>query len=833
MTTLIGDLRYGLRTLAKNPGFTAVAVLTLALGIGANTAMFAVIDALLLRPLPFAHADRMMAVNAGVFNGGVFNGNLQTTSWLNYSDVRSQSRLLEDVAGYFEDLGVVKTAKGSQAVWTLKITAGLLDLLGVRPELGRPILPSDNQPGAPPVVMLSDGLWRQDFGADPHILGKQIRVGDVPHTVLGVMPPGVPFPHNQPDGAGVWLAFSPTPDMLTDRGSGFLYIVGRLKAGASRAAAQSELDRIARGIREKDPDNSAKLSFILEPYRDVVTASVRPVLLALGGALLLVLLIACVNVANLLLARCLARQQELAVRAALGASQGRLLRQMMSEGALLSAAGALAGLEIASLTLQAARHLPVGLVPRAEEIHLRPPVFLALVGFAGLATIISSLAPALAAMRTDPEDVLRGAARGSTAGRKRSRLAGWMVTGEVAISALLLVASGLMFHTLYNLEKVHLGFDPARVTSFMTVPATSAGFLSAGPASGSGQGSVATRVYKPALEHLRHLPGVIDAAVVSAPPLAPFSMHTDFEIIGRPQSKQWRNENRVLIRALIGSYNRVLGQPVIRGRPIADSDAAGAPYAVVINEAFARRYFAGEDPLGHRIGFGGKETGMLQPYTIVGVVGDAVQFGLNQTTEPEIDLPFEQVPADSFYYSVLVAFATHYVVKTQGGIDVNNAVRQVFREEAPDYALDNFQTLPAALDNASFNQRLGLYLIGSFAAMALIMVLAGLYGVLSQLVGQRRREIGVRMALGATRGSILRMILRQGAALIVTGLAVGLVASLAGGRVIRGFLFGVTPTDAWTYLAVAMVLAAVGLGAALLPARRAAKVDPIVALRYE
>jgi putative ABC transport system permease protein len=827
--TLIQDLRYGIRMLRRNPGFTIVAVLTLALGIGANTAMFTVIDAVLLRPLPFPHSERLMAISVGSLNGSP-----QATSWPNYVDVRDQSRLVEDVAGYFEDLAAVRTSKGSQAAAALKVTASLLDLLGVRPELGRPFLPSDNQPGAPSVVMLSDGIWREDFGADPHVLGREIRVGDVPHTIVGVMPPGVPFPQNQTDVAsGIWLAFSPMPNALQERGSGFLYMIGRLKPGSSRAGAQAEINAIVRGIREKDSENAGNLKLTLLPYRDLVTASVRPVLWALGGALLLVLLIACVNVANLLLARCLGRRRELAIRAALGASNGRLIGQMTSEGALLAIGGALAGLEIASLLLQAARHLPQGIVPRAEEIRLRLPVFLALLGFASLATLIASLAPALIAMRTDPEDALREGARGSTPGRKRARAAGWMVAGEVALSALLLVAAGLMFRTLYNLEKVHLGFDPSRVTSFMAVPANSAGFLSINPSQGAGRDSVAARVYEPVLERIRHLPGVIDAAVTSAPPLAPFSMHTDFEIVGSGQTRQQRDQNQTLIRVMSGNYDRALGRPVVRGRAIADGDVASAPFVATINETFARRYFAGLNPLGRQIGLGGKETGMLQPYTIVGVVGDAVQLGLSRMPEPEVDLPFAQVPADSAYYPVLVAFATHYVIKSQGKIDVANEVRLVFRQEAPDYALDNFQTLQAALDQASFNQRFSLYLIGSFAGIALIMVLAGLYGVLTQLVGRRRGEIGVRMALGATRGSIQTMILRQGAVLIAGGLAAGLLGSLLSARLIGGFLFGVGPTDFWTYLAVAVVLAAVGLGAALLPARRAARVDPMVALRHE
>jgi putative ABC transport system permease protein len=827
MNALVQDTRYGFRLFAKNPGFTAVAVLTLALGVGANTAMFTVIDAVLLRPLPFAHAGRLMAIDTGSTHG-----NLQTTSWPNYIDVRKQSRQLEDVSGYFEDVAVVNTSKGSIDVWSLKVTASLLNLLGVKPELGRPILPSDSQPGAPGVVMLSDALWRRDFGTDPNILGTQIRVGEVPHTVVGVLPPRVPFPHNELDGAGVWVAFNPTPEMLTDRGSDFLYLVGRLKQGARRPAAQAELNAIAQRIRQKDPADAGKLELNLVPYRDVVTNSVRPVLEALAGALLLVLLIACVNVANLLLARCLARRHELAVRAALGASKGRLVRQMIAEGALLSAAGALAGLELATLVLQALRHLPAGLIPRAEEIQLRLPFFLALVGFATLATVLSSLVPALVALRTGPQDALRDAARGASAGRRRSRVAGWMVMGEVALSALLLVATGLMFHTLYNLEKVRLGFDPAQVLSFMAVPANSAGFLASEPETPA-KVSVAAQVYEPVLERLRHLPGVIDAAVVSAPPLAHFDMHTDFEIVGQPESREWREQNQARIRAFGGEYCRVLGETVVRGRAIADSDTVGAPFVANINAAFARRYFASEDPIGHQISLGGKDTGMFQPYTIVGVLGNTIQSGLSQSPEPEIDLPILQVPPDSFYYSVLVSFATHYVLKVQGGIDISGAVRAAFRQDAPDYGLDNFQTLSSMLDAATFNQRLGLYLIGSFAAIAVLMVLAGLYGVLSQIVGQRRREIGVRIALGATRESIARMILAQASVLVLAGMGVGLVASVGGGRLIRSFLFGVKPTDVWTYAAVALALAAFGLAAALLPARRASRVNPIEALRCE
>jgi putative ABC transport system permease protein len=828
MSAFLKDLRYALRQLRKSPGFAALAIVTLALGIGANTAMFTVIDAVLLRPLPFPSADRVMAISTGAPGQGP-----GTTSWPDYTDLRDQSHSLELVAGYFPDVAVVNTSQGSQDVASAKATANLLDLLGVRPVLGRAFLPSDNQPGAPPVVILSAGLWRQQFAADPHILGRQIRIGGVAHTVIGVMPADIPFPQNQSDMAtGVWLPFQLTPDTLQDRGSSWLYMIGRLKPGVRRQAAQTEAAAIAQRIRKQYPENDSKLSFTLQPYQDVITASVRPVLLALTGALLLVLLIACVNVANLLLARCLARRQEMAVRAALGASRPQLVRQMLAEGAVLASAGALAGLALASLLIQAVHRLPPGLVPRAEGVHLRVPVFLMLVAFAVLSTVLSSLAPALVAMRTDADEALREAARGLSAGPKRSRLAAWMVSGEVALSAVLLVATGLTFRTLYNLEHVHLGFDVKRVSSFMAVPANSAGFVSFSQS--QDQESVATRIYGPILERLRHLPGMLDAALTSGPPLAHFDMNTDFAIEGRPQSKHEREQqNRALLRVLSGGYARLMGATMVEGRAITDDDTASAPFVTVINETFARRYFAGQNPLGQRINLGGKDTGMLQPYTIVGVVGDAVQLELSQPARPEIDLPYQQIPVTSAYYPMMLAGATHYLVKTQADIDLTNTVRQVFRQYAPDYALDNFQTLSAAIDDATFNQRLGLYLIGSFAAIAVVMVLAGLYGVLSQLVGQRRREIGVRLALGATRGSILRLILRQGSLLIAVGLVAGLVASQAAGRLLRSFLYGVEPTDMVTYLAVALLLVAVGLVAGLLPAQRASHIDPMTALRCE
>jgi putative ABC transport system permease protein len=485
-------------------------------------------------------------------------------------------------------------------------------------------------------------------------------------------------------------------------------------------------------------------------------------------------------------------------------------------------------------------HLPPDLIPRAEEIHLRLSVFLVLLLATIIVTLLSSIVPAVVATLSDPQAVLQEGTRGASSSRGRSRLSGSMVALEVAISVILLVSGGLMFRTLYNLQHIRLGFEEENITSFIAFPGSAAGFFSMKQSpSASQDDSIALRRYAPMGERLRHLPGVVDAAFASVLPFEGVEMRGEFHIVGHDWSIEEANHQGALLRAASGSYARVLGTPAVRGRALNDDDTAGSPYVATINEACARRYFAGQNPIGQQLDFGGKdpkdraESGMLQPYTIVGVMADSIQSQITRDVEPQIDLPYSQIPVKSFFYQIVAASMTNYVVKTHGPVEITSAIRNAFHESASDFAVDDFQTMQAAHDQADFNQRLGLYLVVSFAGIAVVMVLAGLYGVLSQLVGQRRREIAIRMALGADRMSVLTLVLRRGFFLIGIGVAAGLAASAGVQQAVKSFLYGVSPVDWMAYLAVVVILALVGTLAALIPARRAASIEPTQALRGE
>jgi len=822
---VIDNIRFALRQLQKNPGFATLAIITLALGIGANTAMFTVIDSVMLRPLPFRNADRVVAITTGAATTSA----VSSTSWPNYRDIREQARQLSAVAAYTIDFGVVRTSQSSQPAVSVKTTASLFEVLGVRPALGRAFLPSDNQPGAAHVILLTSNFWREHFAADPHVLGQEVHIGDEPYTVVGILPAGLNFSGSDAS-SGVWIPYQPDPEAEKERNSNFLYLLGSLRPGVSLNAAQAELSSMARGIAAQDPEHAKDLNFHLVPFRDVITRQVKPVFLALTAALILVLLIACANVANLQLSRCLSRSQELAVRTALGASRSQLLKQMLTEGGVLCAIGAAVGVALADLMLSAVHHLPPDLVPRADEIHLRLSVFLMLLATAIVVTLLSSIAPAVVAMRSDPQSVLQEASRGSSAGPRRSRLSAAMVAGEVALSVVLLVSGGLMFRTLYKLQHLYLGFDANSLTKFIALPGSTGGFFNPSKSHLEDQNSsLALRVYQPMADKLRHLPGVVDAAFSNAMPFETIDMGSGFRIVGRTDLEKLNAR----LRAISAGYARVMRTPVLHGRAINEEDTATSPKVVAVNETFAKRIFPGQNAVGQQVIIGGKDTDLKQPYTIIGVMADSVQDNVSQSTIPEIDFPYPQIPVTSFFYNILVAPEANYVVRTQGPVEVVSAIRNLFHESHPDFALDEFITMSDARDQSDFSQRMGLYLIGSFAGIAVVMVLAGLYGVLSQFVGQRRREIGIRMALGADRASILNMILRRGLVLIGLGLGIGLLASAATEQSLRSFLFGVSPLDVWTYLGVTMLLIAVGVLAALIPARRAACTEPTHALRAE
>jgi len=653
--------------------------------------------------------------------------------------------------------------------------------------------------------------------------------------VVGVMPRDFRFPESMGHDMqkGLWLPIQPTQMMQTERGEAFFAIMGELKPGVTLAQSHAELSVIAQRIHERDPKAASDLSFRVAPYQETLTGPVAPVFLALVVAVGLVLLIACANVANLLIARCLVRQQEFAVRAALGAGQWRLMRPLMVEGALLSGFGCVLGFAVAAFAIALVHKLPPDTIPRAEDIDLRGTVVFVLAAIATVTTVLSALLPALLVSRSDPQKVLQSASRGVGARSVRRRLSGALVVGEVGLSALLLVGTGLLFHTLWNLEHVHLGFDVTRVTTFTAMPADASGFASMTVSSDVEHAptSVATLVYQPVLERMRNAPGVQEAALNTAPPFSGIDLHTSFDIVGQP--KDSAEDRGARITAVSGGYARLMQTPVIRGRMISDDDTESSPYVIAINEVLARKYFLGRDPLGMQLDLGGRDTGMIKPYTIVGIIGDQVDTSTSQPPQPSLMIPYRQVPSTSIFYDALIKTIVNFVVKTRGEVAVAPAMRSIFHELAPDYALDNFQTMQEAVDQSNFSSRLGLFLTGAFAGMAVLMVIAGLYGVLAQLVSYRRREFGIRLALGATPSGILGLVLRQGLVFVGMGLTIGILTALFTGSLVRGFLYQVRPVDVWTYSGVVLLLLVVGSLAALVPARRAMRVDAMTALRYE
>ena len=544
MQTALRDCRFAVRQLCRAPGFALLAVLTLALGTGANTAMFTVIESVLLRPLPYSDADRLVYI--GPAGAEAFG----PTSWLNYRDIRDQAQNLEITAGYSEDVGVVESKDASVSVLTPRVTPNLFRMLGAQPLIGRAFTNGEGAAGGPEVVMISEGLWREVFHGDPAIVGRMVRVNGRERAVVGVMPRSFRFP--EPVGhdieKGLWLPLQPTAEMVKDRGYDFFTIVGKLRAGATLRETQAQLDLIAGRVRKMGPNSGADVAFRVAPYAQMLTGQVRAVFWSLSAALGLVLLIACANVANLLIARCLGRQQEFAVRAALGAARWRLVRQVMAEGALLSVLGCCVGLALAYGALAAIHKLPPDTIPRGDALGIRWTVLLILALTAAATTLLASLLPALSVAKAEPQRALQSASRGVAAKALQASLGRWLVGFEVALSTVLLVSTGLLFRTLWSLERAPLGFEVSRVTCFSAMPADVAGFANLGGYS-EGQPapvSVATLVYQPLLESIRHAPGVSHAALVTAPPFSGVDLTASFRVVGQPKNSDLAQEARLV-----------------------------------------------------------------------------------------------------------------------------------------------------------------------------------------------------------------------------------------------------------------------------------------------
>jgi predicted permease len=806
MATLWNDLRYGLRVLLKSPGFTLVAVLTLALGIGANTAIFSVVNGVLLRPLPYPEADRLVYVGQQYPKDGLAgSGEPKFLFW------REQSRSFEALACYSNFGGAGGNLAGgheAEYVSGLRVSEDFFRVLRVYPALGRAFTHDEDTPGGASVGILSDKLWRRSFGADKDLIGKTVMLNDNPLTIVGIMPPQFRF------GSGADL-FVPMRARAGSNVDPNAEVVGRLKPGVSLQQVQSELKVIAEKYRAAFPREMQKYESIgAEPYQDLFTEDVAKYLWIFLGAVSLLLLIACANVANLQLSRATARQREIAVRIALGASGGRIVRQLLTEGLLLSLVGGAAGLLIALWGTELLTTLiPQDFLPPMVEISMDWHVL----SFAFAASVATGLlfgaAPAWQARKVDVNAALKeNAGKGGTA---RGRLRGALVVIEVALSLVLLVGAGLLVRTFINLLGVAPGFDPHNVLTFQI------------NLNGERYNTTdkAAAFYRDALERISHLPGVEAAAVTNKLPLDwQFNMPVFFP--DKPDQVQ-----SVQFRMITPDYFRVMKIDVRQGRAFNNADTSGAPPVAIINEAFARRFYKGKNTLTQQLSVGrGTDDPERQ---VIGVVADIKQEGLEHPAPPMVFVPIPQVP-DKLLATVRAFTSTSFAVRTT--VEPTGLTPNIKREIAAIDAtlpLSHIATMEEVATRSITSQRFNMLLLGLFAALGLLLAAVGIYGVMSYTVAQSTHEIGIRMALGAQAGSVMRLVVGQGMILALIGMVIGIAASLALTRLMKSFLFGVSATDPMTFVLYSSILLAVALSACLVPARRAMRVDPMVALRHE
>ena len=808
MQTLWQDLRYGARMLMKQPGFTLIAALTLSLGIGANTAIFSVVNAVLLRPLPYPDPGRLMQI--GQSGTGGDDGSVGEPKFLFWRD---QNQTFEAMALYQPIGSGVNLASGNDAeyVSALKVSLDFFRALGVAPSLGRGFTREEDQPGGERVAIVSDGLWRRRFGADGGLIGKSVAINGANYAVVGVLPPGFQF---LPE-ADVFMPLRPSPEGDSDSNYG---AIGRLKPGVTEAQAQADLKLVAEKYRAAFPrwmqPNESAAAVSLQRSQ---TADVRSLLWLLLGAVSFVLLIACANVANLQLTRASARQKEMAVRMALGASRARVARQLITEGVLLALVGGGAGLLLAVWGVDGlTRLVPEGALPYMGEITLDWRV-LAFALAAALATGLAfGLAPAFQMARVDVNRALKeGTSRGTTAAAQ-GRLRGGLVVAEVALSLLLLIGASLMIQTFVNLRRVAPGFDPRNVLTFQISPG--------GP--NYDTTAKTSDFYRRALERVKSLPGVEAAAVTSNLPLsAQFRM--PFAVEGQPPRPE-----SVQLRLITPEYFRALRIPLRRGREFAETDAAGTGNVAVVNEAFARLYISNADPLNQQLQIGRGQRALK--HAIVGVVGDTKHFGLGAASPPMMYIPASQSP-DNLTLVMRRFLSVKFVVRTTADpLLAGKAVREQMRALDATLPVTELRTMEQVVSSSVAWERFNMTLLGLFAALGLSLAAVGVYGVMSYTVAQRTPEIGVRMAIGAQAGDILKLlVIRQGLKLTLIGAGLGLLGALGLTRLMKSLLFGVSATDPLTFVSISSLLTVVALLACWIPARRATKVDPMIALRCE
>jgi putative ABC transport system permease protein len=813
------DLRYALRSLRQRPGFTALTVLTLALGIGATSAIFSVVNGVLLRPLPYEQPEGVALVHTRL--DGTPGRELSLPEFF---DLREQSRSFTRIAA-FSNGSLTLTGSGTpERLQAGYVTADALPLLGVSPVRGRGFAAEEGLPGRPPVALLSDGLWRRRFGADPEIIGQTLILDDLPTTVLGVMPPGFQLPsHYAGPGMELWTLMQLDPAVdRSERGWHWLTVMGRLRPGVDIEAANRETAGLMAAMLQRYPNEyDADFSGSVLPAADVLVGGIRPVILVLMGAVGLLLLIACANVASLFLARAEARQREIAVRAALGARAGRIVRQLLTESAVLAVAGGLLGLLLAMWSVRGLVAAAPPTLPRLDTIGMDGWV-LAFTAAVTLTTgLLFGLAPALQSARPDLSGALSEGSRGGSAGLRRQRFRRGLVVSQIALALVLVAAAGLLIQSFARMRGVDPGFVPEGLLTAR---------VELSPVRYESNEKIRA-FYERLVQRLEALPGVRSAALIKALPMMQLELG-DWSFVREghhslpPKPSEW---NLAYWQTMSPEYFETMRIPLLQGRGLEATDRIGSPGVAVINRTLARQVWPNGDAVGQRILMGGGATDSIWR-TIVGVVGDVRHRGLDAEPRPEIYLPYAQFPAGTGTPQRTLRI----VLRSEGDpVQLTRALRAAVAELEPDLPVTEIQTMEEALGAWAAERRLTMMLVAGFALLALALGAVGVYGVMAHLVVQRTREIGIRIALGALPREILGLVLSQGAWLAGLGIAVGLAGALAATRLLTHLLFGVGPTDPGTFVATAAALAVVAGVASLLPALRAVRTDPVDALRTE
>ncbi len=802
------DLLYGLRMLAKNPGFTTVAVLTLALGIGANTAIFSVVNAVLLRPLPNHDPDRLVLVYEVDARPGAYEDR-NRVSLATFKDWKEQNTVFEDI-GAFQMWNLTLTGDGApQQVLAGIVGDGFFAALREQPILGRTFLPEEDQRGNDNVALLSYGLWQSRYGGDPDVIGKSVTVQGVPVIAVGVLRPGFKFLSRD---AQIWFPMGRSAEAYQNRKSHIAYALARLREGVSQERAQKEMEALTERLRALYPEWLTGWGVNVVPIHEDVVGEVRPALLLLLAAVGFVLLIASANVANLLLARGAARRREIAIRAALGAGRLRLVRQLLAESLLLAALGGAVGVGLAWWMSALLLHLAPADIPRMEQVALDGRVLGFALGLSFLTAVLFGLAPALRISRPDVQQSLKEGARGGTDGLSHRRLRGLLIISEVALSLVLLVGAGLLIRSLHFLLDEDPGFDPRNAVA-MTLS------LSLSKYGGISQ---QTFFFEEAIARLETLPGVVSVGGTSYLPFVREEATWSFQVQGEPPPRQGEKRDYGYHPVSRG-YFRAMRIPLLQGRFFTGQDREDTRLVMIINQTMARRYFP-EGALGKKLSIQGPEGPWRE---IVGIAGDVRHAGLDSEALPAMYVPHAQ---KSYRWLSAMTIIVRTVSDPAG---VVAPMQETLRQMDADLPVTDVRFLEEVITDSVEQRRFAMLLLGTFAVVALALSFVGLFGVTSYVVSQRTHEIGIRMALGAQPGDILKMVVGQGLLLVLVGVALGLAGAFALTRFLASLLFGVTPTDPATFAAVAAVLAAVALLACYLPARRATKVDPMVALRYE